>query len=110
MFYELYDPQLSEQLTPRNAKDTASSEGKTYELKVIQEFFTAGKVLQICLPSNFIGGITAYIVVGKNGDQERVVVLPEGSATQCILKETKVRSYPTPPSSFVVKASIRVTE
>ena len=110
MFYELQNPKLLEQLSDHNAKDTASPEGKAYELKVVQRFFAEGKVLQTCLPPNFIGGITAYIVVGKSGNQEQIVVLPEGSAAQCIQKETNTRTYPTPSSPFVVKAAIRVTK
>lgn len=110
MFYELHNPELLKKLSALNAKDIASPQGKAYELKVVQSFFANGKVLQTCLPHNFIGGITAYIVVGESGNQEQVVVLPEGSAAQCILKETNARTYPVPSSRFVAKASIRVTE
>lgn len=110
MFYELYDPKLTDQLTQRNAKDSVSPDGKTYEIKVVQSFFAEGQVLKTCVPPDFIGGITAYIVISESGNQEQVVVLPEGGITQCILKETKARTYPVPLSPFVAKASIRITE
>ena len=110
MFYELHDPKQLEQLSKRNAQDSATAEGKAYESKVVPNFFADGKVLQTCLPKKFSGDITAYVVIDKNGKQEQVIVLPEGSVAQCILKETRNRSYPAPSSGFVAKVSLHVTE
>jgi hypothetical protein len=110
MFYELHDPTQLQQLSERNAKDSATPEGKAFESKVVPNFFADGKVLQTCLPKKFIGDITAFVVIGESGNQEQVIVLPEGSVAQCIVKETKDRSYPAPSSRFVAKASLHVAE
>lgn len=110
MFYEMYDPQLIEQLKQRNAKNTDSPAAKDYELKVIQGFFGEGEVLQACLPPLFTGEMTAYIVVGEQGNQEQVVIFPEGSIAQCIIKETANRTYPAPAAPFVAKATVSFTQ
>lgn len=111
-FYELVDPSIVDKLSQQNVKDTASPEGKAYEIKVIESFFAQGKVLQTCLPRSkpFHGSVTALIVVGNDGRQEQIIVLPEGGVAECITKEVGVRTYPTPPSRFTAKANIRVTE
>lgn len=111
-FYELVDPSISKELTEQNARDTASPEGKAYELKVIDAYFAHGKVFETCLPPSkpFHGTITAFIVVTEKGKQQKVVLLPEGSVAECIAKAAESRTYPTPPGRFTAKASVRVTK
>jgi hypothetical protein len=111
-FYELADPKVLERLSRQNAESTTSAEGRRYESKVIDTFFSGSKVLQACLPpdKSFHGTITAFIVVGKDGKQEEALVLPEGSVAECITRATATRTYPSPPRPFTAKAEIRVTE
>lgn len=66
--------------------------------------------MQACLARNFSGDITALIAIGETGKQEQVMVLSEGSAAQCIPKETMGRTYPAPSTRFVSKVSVHVTE
>lgn len=109
-FYELANPSVLKALSERNMKNTASPEGKAYEQKVIETYFSQGKVLQTCLPANkpFDGTLTAFVVVGASGRQEQAVVLPEGSVAECIKKEAGSPTYPKSPHPFTAKASIRV--
>lgn len=110
MFYELYDPSRIERLLTRNSNDSASPEGKSYEMNVVSSFFDNGKVLQTCVSKKFSGNITAFIVIDSQGRQEQVTVTPEGSVAQCIIKETVNRRYPARSSGFVAKASVQVRE
>lgn len=112
LFYELVDPELLASLDRQNAQDTASPDGKAYELRVVKAFFSEGKTLQSCIPQDvpYRGTITAYIKVGVKGQQEQAFVLPEGSVAQCILEKTRTQGYPAPNSPFVAKAAVNVTE
>ncbi len=110
MFYELYDPKLLDELSKSNAKDVAAPKGQDYEKKVIESFFENGKLLQTCVTSSFAGDITAYVVINKDGDSEQVVILPEGSVAQCILKASHGKKLPSPSSRFVAKASIHIKD
>lgn len=109
-FYELANPSVLEALSEQNTKDTASAEGKAYEQKIIETYFSQGKVLQTCLPANksFDGTLTAFVVIDASGRQEQAVVLPEGSIAECIKKEAGSPTYTKPPYPFTAKASIRV--
>jgi hypothetical protein len=112
LFYELIEPGLLERFDQQNAKDTASVEGKAYELSVVNVFFDGGETLRGCIPADAAarGTITAYIKVGATGKQEQAYVLPEGGVAQCIIEATHSRVYPAPKSPFVAKAAINVTE
>ena len=111
LFYEIVDPELLASLDRQNTQDTASSDGKAYELRVVNAFFGEGMTLQDCIPQDvsYRGTITAYIKVGVNGQQEQAYVLPEGRIAQCILEKTRTQSYPVPNSPFVAKAAVNVT-
>ncbi|WP_062627323.1 hypothetical protein [Ferriphaselus amnicola] len=110
MFYKLYEPSRIERLLTRNAHDSSSPEGKSYERDVVTSFFDNGRVLQTCISKKFSGNITAFIVIDSQGRQEQVTVTPEGSVAQCIINETVNRRYPPTSSGFVAKASVQVKE
>lgn len=111
-FYELADPEEIKSLFRQNEADTATAEGKAYELKAIQRFFDGGKVLQGCLPPQkpYRGSITAYFVVTEMGGRDRAVVLPEGSVSECITEAASKAGYPVPTHRFTAKAEINVTK
>lgn len=107
-FYELADPVVIERLTRQNATDTASPEGKKYELSAVQKFFDGARVLQKCVPPKFLGTITAFFMVSDGGKRERVIVLPEGGIAECITESASATDFPKPPYQFTVKAEIVV--
>ncbi len=111
-FFELANPETLKRLAEQNAKDSATAEGKAYEAKVVDVFFDGGKVLQACLPPEnpFQGSITAFVVVAEDGQQDQVIVLPEGSVAECITKATIKRRYTAPVRRFTVQTRIAVTE
>ena len=111
IFYELIDPATLERLDRQNTKDSATSDGRTYERRVLDVFFAGGEVLRECVylsPESRVS-ITAYITVSASGRQEQVTVLPEGSVAQCLLRVTKDRAYPpTRGGPFVAKGIVNV--
>jgi hypothetical protein len=107
-FYELADPAMLERLTQQNAADTASPEGKKYELSAVPAFFDGAKVLRKCLPPKFLGRITAFFVVTEKGKRGQTIVMPEGGIAECITESASSTNFPKPPHRFTVKAEIDV--
>lgn len=110
-FYELVSPTHIQELSTQNSQDIANPEGKDYEQKVIQHLLGGGKVLQACIPSSGAApdAIKIFVVVGLKGEQEQLVVLPEGGIAECIYNATLKLKYPAPANRFTAMANIQVT-
>jgi hypothetical protein len=112
-FYRLAPYTLLAELSAANAADTASTEGKDFEQKALQQYLRQGEVLRVCLPPTkpFRGSLKFFIVVGANGKLNNALVQPEGAIAECILEQAKDATFGLPPTApFTVKADIRVTQ
>jgi hypothetical protein len=110
LFFEIVAPNVIQRLDERNDADSASREGSKYENEVFTRFFDDGKLLQSCVPQSTLVGktLTFYITIDSSGKQTDVLVLPEGSVAQCVMKASLGREYIAPPKEFVAKASIAI--
>ena len=111
-FYELADPAVLEKLKQQNIEDTATDDGKAYEIKAEEHFFRDTSIIRDCLPAqrHFHGDIAAFFVISPGGALERAIVVPEGSAAECIARAAAAHRFPAPAKPFTMLGRLHITD
>jgi hypothetical protein len=103
----VYAASLKE-LEARNQKDTATSQGREYEMKASQAFWGDAGFMRECVPPSapIAESLTIYFEVKGDGRMGQLEITPQTKVAKCIAKHVQNRAFPKPPSEFVVKIDL----